>query len=195
MQLVNHYITISLIAVMCLSALGCSGANNKNPAATRQTVSDEPMKVRVVLDDGVYPVALDDETAPKGDPEIKIVELIDVPVEGGEDSTPHKIRVIGRPLLRFRNVSHFDFKFEKNECTEIGFQNTGELKAYTRDHVGSRLAVVIDNKVISSHKIREMIKTDQLRITCCTVGGGDHLHKQLKELKLASDAIRPSKAD
>ena len=121
-----------------------------------------------------------------GDPEIKSVELTSIPVAGSEDSAPEKIRVIPRPLLRFQKLSHFDFTFEKNECTEIGFQNTDELKAYTRDHVGSRLAVVIDNKVISHHKIREAIETDEIRITCCTVGGGDHLHKHLKELKLAS---------
>ena len=71
---------------------------------------------------------------------------------------------------------------------EVGFQNTDELKAYTRDHVGSRLAVVIGNKVISHHKIREAIESVEVRITCCTVGGGDHLHKHLKELKLASNA-------
>lgn len=92
-------------------------------------------------------------------------------------------------------MSHFDFKFQSNECTEIGFQNSNELKAYTRDHIGSRLAVVVDNKVISHHKIREAIETNEVRITCCTVGGGDHLHKHLKQLKLASDANRRTKAD
>jgi preprotein translocase subunit SecD len=146
------------------------------------------------LDDGVYPVLLGDEASAKRDREIVIVELVNVPVEGSDDDTD-KIRVIDQPLVRFRSVSHFNFAFEKNECTEIGFENTDELQAYTREHVGMRLAVVIDNKVITSHKIREAIESDQVRITCCTEGGGDHLHKHLSELKLASDSNGQSKAD
>ena len=191
----NAQTIFTLVALVCLSAVGCSDTNNEKPAANARTELDEEAQTRVVLEDGVYPVVLADEAMPKGDAEIKVVELINVPVEGSGDSTPDKIRVIPRPLLRFRKVSHFDFTFEKNECTEVGFQNTDELKAYTRDHVGSRLAVVIDNKVISHHKIREAIEADEVRITCCTVGGGDHLHKHLKELRLASNANRRSKVD
>ena len=191
----NAQTIFTLVALVCLSAVGCSAPNNEKSAANARTELDEEAQTRVVLEDGVYPVVLADEAMPKGDPEIKVVELINVPVEGSGDSTPDKIRVIPRPLLRFRKLSHFDFTFEKNECTEVGFQNTDELKAYTRDHVGSRLAVVIDNKVISHHKIREAIESDEVRITCCTVGGGDHLHKHLKELKVASNANRRSKVD
>ena len=190
----NAQAIFTLVALMCLSAVGCSNTNNEKPAANARTTLDKKAQTRVVLEDGVYPVVLADEAMPEGGPEIKVVELINVPVEGSGDSTPDKIRVIPRPLLRFRNLSHFDFTFEKNQCTEVGFQNTDELKAYTRDHVGSRLAVVIGNKVISHHKIRETIEADEVRITCCTVGGGDHLHKYLKELKLASSANRRSKA-
>ena len=111
-------------------------------------------------------------------------------MDGGGNTIPDKVRVMSRPLLRFRDVSDFDFKFEKNECTEIAFRNSDELKAYTRDHIGSRLAIVIDNRVISHHKIREAIEADEVRITCCTTGGGDHLHKHLTELKLTSASAR-----
>ena len=191
----KHFNAQTIFALVCLSAVGCSDTNNEKPPANARTEFDEEAQTRVVLEDGVYPVVLADEAMPKGDPEIKVVELINVPVEGSGDLTPDKIRVIPRPLLRLRKLSHFDFTFQKNECTEVGFQNTDELKAYTRDHVGSRLAVVIDNKVISHHKIREAIEADEVRITCCTVGGGDHLHKHLKELKLASNANTRSKVD
>ena len=193
MKQFNAQTIFTVVALVCLSAGGCADTNNEKPAANARTELDEEARTRVVLEDGVYPVVLADEAMPKGNPEIKVVELIIVPVEGSGDSTPEKIRVIKRPLLRLRNVSHFDFTFEKNECTEVGFQNTDELKAYTRDHVGSRLAVVIDNMVISHHKIREAIEADQVRITCCSVGGGDHLHKHLKELKFTSNANRRSK--
>jgi preprotein translocase subunit SecD len=116
------------------------------------------------------------------------VELVVVPVDEDGAPKPETIRVTDQPLLRFKTLSQFDFKFEEGECTEIGFANTPELKAYTRDHVGAQLAVVIDNRVISHHKIREPIESDTVRITCCTVGGGDHLHKHLKELKLATES-------
>ncbi len=195
MKHVNHQTILMLVVLVGLSAVGCSDTTDAEPAANDRTELNEHTEARVLLEDGVYPVVLTDEPLPKGDPEIKIVELVNVPVEGRGESAPDKIRVIARPLLHFRNVSHFDFKFEKNECTEVGFQNTDELKAYTRDHVGSRLAVVIDNKVITHHKIRVAIETNQVRITCCTVGGGDHLHKHLKALKLASSANRQFRED
>jgi len=190
MRRFNAQAISALVILVCLSAVGCSDTNHEKPAASAQTKFDNTTQASIVLEDGVYPVVLGDEGIPKRDPEIKVVELINAPVEASEDATPEKIRVIPRPLLRFGNLSHFDFTFAKNQCTEIGFQNTDELKVYTRDHVGSRLAVVVDNKVISHHKIREAIEADEVRITCCTAGGGDHLHKHLKELKLASNAKR-----
>jgi len=182
MKRVLHQTILTLVALVSVFGIGCSDPNDETPAANGRAESNEPREALVLLEDGVYPVVLGDETLPMGNSEVKIVELDNVPVEGNAEPFPDKIRVIPRPLVRFRNVPQFDFKFEKNECTEVGFENTDELKAYTRDHVGSRLAVVIDNKVITSHKIREAIETDQIRITCCTVGGGDHLHKHLKEL-------------
>ena len=194
MKLANRRAALAIIAVACLWAWGCADAKHEKTAATGQTEFSGPTEAPVLLEDGVYPVVLGNETVLTGDAEVKVVELDISPVEGSEKPIPDKLRIIARPLLRFRNV-HFEFTFEKNECTEVGFQNTDELKAYTRDHVGSRLAVVIDNKVITHHKIREALETDQVRITCCTVGGGDHLHKHLKELKLASDANRQSKVD
>jgi hypothetical protein len=195
MKYFNPQATFTLVALVCFSAVGCLDTNNEKPAANARTKLDDEAQTRVVVEDGIYPIVLANEARPKGAPEIKVVELINVPVEGSGDSTPDTIRVIPRPLLRFGKVSHFDFTFEKNECTEVGFKNTDELKAYTRDHVGSRLAVVIDNKVVSHHKIREAIEADEVRITCCTVGGGDHLHEHLKELKLASNANRQSQVD
>jgi preprotein translocase subunit SecD len=191
----NAQTIFTLVTGVCLSAVGCSVTTNEKSSANAQTELHKEAQTRVVLEDGVYPVVLAAEAMPKGDAEIKVVELVNVPVEGSGDLTPDKIRLIPRPLLRFRKVSHFGFTFLKNECTEVGFQNTAELKAYTRDHVGSRLAVVVGNKVISHHKIREAIESDKVRITCCTVGGGDHLHKHLKEIEVASNANRRSKVD
>jgi hypothetical protein len=160
------------------------------PSRVRTTGSTERREaghVRGDLDDGVYPVVSDGEKAPKADEKDKVIELTTVPVD--EKDAPQKIRLFNQPLLRFENVADFDFTFENGECTEIGFQNTDELKKHTRDHVGSRLAVVIDNRVVSHHKIREAIESPTVRITCCTVGGGDHLHKHLKKLKADSQRL------
>ncbi len=195
MNWLSRQAVFTFVALACLSPLGCSDTNNEKPTENDRAELNEPAKARVLLEDGVYPVVQTGEPLPKGDSEIKIVDLVNVPIEGSEDSTPDKIRVFDRPLLRFRKLSKFDFTFAENECTEIGFENTDELKAYTRNHVGSQLAVVIDNKVISSHKIREPIESAEVRITCCTVGGGDHLHKHLKGLKLAADSNSKPKTD
>jgi hypothetical protein len=159
-------------------------------AFTDLLLSDKPAaakedKASARLEDGVYPVLAADDPKPE---EHGVVELVVVPVDEDGAPKPETIRVTDQPLLRFKTLSQFDFKFEEGECTEIGFANTPELKAYTRDHVGAQLAVVVDNRVISHHKIREPIESDTVRITCCTVGGGDHLHKHLKELKLATES-------
>src|SRR5678816_1057272 len=113
----NVRMRFTLVALVGLSAVGCSPTDNGKPTANARTELDEETRTRVVLEDGVYPVVLTGEAMPKGDPEITVVELINVPVEGSGNATPDKIRVIPRPLLRFQKVSHFDFTFEKNQCT------------------------------------------------------------------------------
>ena len=146
-----------LMLVAWLSLMGCSSA----------------------LEDGVYPVIEPDET-PKGE----IVELARVPVTS--DTTPENVHIIGQPLVRFQNVSHLDFTFKENEYTRITMENSDELREYTQTHVGSLVAVVIDGRVITSHKIREAIETDEFQITFCIEGAGDHLHEHLKEVKFAA---------
>ena len=121
---------------------------------------------------------------------LEVVQLENVPVSGSEEPVSGTIGIVSRPLLRFVDLPGFEFSFEQNECTEIGFATNEELREYTRNHVGSRLAVVIDQRVISNHKIREAIETDQIRITCCTEGGGDHLHRYLTKLELRSSEQR-----
>src|SRR5687768_14811726 len=123
----NAQTVLTLVALACLSALGCSDSTSETPIADARRGRNEGGRTRIVLEDGVYPVVMAEDAQPEHDSEIKVVELINVPVEGGEDSTYDKIRVFPQPLLRFRKLSHFDFKIEKNECTEVGFQNTDEL--------------------------------------------------------------------
>lgn len=144
--------------------------------------------VPISLEDGIYPVASpEDLAALKREPNPRIVELANVPVEGDKAEIATTIRVVDRPLLQFRDLTKLSFDFKENSCTEVGFRNTAELRAYSRDRVGARLAVVIGDKVITHHKIREPITSDEVRITFCTEGGGTHLHQYLKQFKLNHD--------
>ncbi len=170
MKLVNFKTTLMLVALVWLALVGCSDSRISSDAdiANRE----------VLLEDGIYPVI---ET-PTG--EAGIVELAKVPV--ASDTTPENVHVIGRPLLRFRQVSNPDFKFDAGQCTQITLENSDELEAHTRTHVGSLVAVVIDGRVITSHRIREAIETDEFQITFCIEGAGDHLHEHLEELRFAA---------
>lgn len=184
-------IACTIVVLSALGSLGCSPRHPEQPAATKSAQAESDAPAPLVLEDGVYPVILADTVLPEEWEEAPVVELTNVPVEGSEESTVETVIIFPRPLLRFETNADFSFTFAENECQEIGFRNTEELKVYTRDHVGSRLAVVVDNRVISHHKIREPLESDQVRITCCTVGGGDHLHRHLMTLQQASQKTAP----
>jgi hypothetical protein len=109
-----------------------------------------------------------------------VVELQVIPMEGEALET---MRISTEPLLRLRFVSDHEFKFDtKGECATVVLENTEPLKAYSREHVGSRLAVVVGGKIVTHHKIRVPLESDQVNITFCTKGGGDHLMKHLKDV-------------
>jgi hypothetical protein len=183
-------VPMAIVALTCVLMMGCSDAGDVQPAAADGPEATQ-VAAPVALEDGVYPVVAADEAA-RGDRGSAVVALASVPVDRSEASA-ETIYVLARPLLKFHDVSQFDFRFEGSECTEVGFENTDELRAYTRDHVGSRLAVVIGNRAITHHKIREPIESANVRITCCTVGGGDHLHRHLNQIKLSADTNRQSR--
>ena len=170
MKLVSLKTTLMLVALVWLALVGCSDGRISSDAdiANRE----------VPLEDGIYPVI---ET-PTG--EAGIVELARVPL--ASDPTPENVYVMAQPVLRFQNASNPDFTFKENECTRIVMESNDEIEAYTRTHVGSRLAIVIDGKVISSHKIREALTTPTFQITFCIEGAGDHVHEHLKEVRFAA---------
>ena len=168
MKLFTPKSTVMLVALVWLALVGCSASS----------ISSEVDIAEVLLADGIYAVI---ET-PTG--EAGIVELAKVPL--ASDPTPENVYVIGQPLLRFRQVSNPDFKFDAGQCTQITLENSDELKAYTRTHVGSLVSVVIDGRVITSHTIREPLEEDEFQITFCIEGAGDHLHEHLEELRFAA---------
>ncbi len=133
------------------------------------------------LEDGVYPVLPDDARPSEEIAESEIVSLLNTPLERGEQ--PETVRILARPLIQLRETPSFDFTFEENTCTRIGFETNEAFRAYTREHVGDQLAIVIEDRVITQHKIREPIEGKLVQITCCVEGTADHLRKYLTALK------------
>lgn len=160
-----------LVSVACLAFASCSV-----PEAGR---NDSMLS----LQDGIYPVVKRETAGTTATRGARIVELVEAPVTGSIDATPQTVLVIDEPVLRFREVPHHEFKFDQNnECTQIELENTESLKAFTRNHIGGRLAVVVDGKVVSSHKIRNPVETKNVTITFCTEGGGDEVYRHLKSV-------------
>ena len=135
-----------------------------------------------LLDDGVYLVMAPAPEAAEGATALApgVVELETVPLK---DEPVETMQVSTTPVVRLRemhvNGVHFD---ETNACELITFKNNEKFKLFTRGHVGSRLAVVIGGKVVSSHKVRVPLEDEEFQISFCTEGGGDHLYRHLREV-------------
>lgn len=67
---------------------------------------------------------------------------------------------------------------------ELAPEQAERLKDFTTKHVNESIAIVIDGKVVSSHKIREPITSGKLQISRCTDNKCDVIYTQLQK-KLA----------
>ena len=47
-------------------------------------------------------------------------------------------------------------------------QNAERAEAFTRAHLGGRIAMVVDGEIVTLHKIRSVITGGQVQITRCT---------------------------
>ncbi len=56
-----------------------------------------------------------------------------------------------------------------------------KLKAFTANHVMSRVAIVVDGEALTMHKIKEPITSGQLQITRCTDNACERLFVKLKD--------------
>ena len=148
--------------LVALSVAGCAAPNGTEPAS---------------LDDGVYRVVKNRQARLNN---ASFVELAVVPLEG---EAPETLYVAPEPLLRLRPESIRGFQLDENgECTSVALENTESLRKFSRDHVGSRLAVVVGGRIITHHKIRVPLETDEVSITFCTEGGGNHLMQHLRTI-------------
>jgi preprotein translocase subunit SecD len=54
------------------------------------------------------------------------------------------------------------------------------LKRLTREREGRQLAVVLGGEVVTTHKVRGVIKGGEVQITSCAPGAADYLLRQLR---------------
>jgi hypothetical protein len=183
----SHLVSIQLVLVAALLSYPCGASDDV--IGVRETEAE-----RDNLVDGVYPVVTDDTRLSAHELASETVKLSVLALDGNKVSAP-KIRILKRPLLRFKRSIHFGFKFENNECTQVEFDNTDKLKAFSREHAPTRLAVVVGNQIVTHHKLRGPIESEKVRITCCTEGGGDHLRKHLMRIESSSASNAKSTVD
>lgn len=62
-------------------------------------------------------------------------------------------------------------------------KSTEKLEKLTREHLGRQVAVVVGNKVITTHKIRSVIKDGKVQIMRCTDDGCKVILQELKSNK------------
>jgi preprotein translocase subunit SecD len=54
------------------------------------------------------------------------------------------------------------------------------LEGLTSEHLGKEVAIVLGGEVVTTHKVRTVIKGGDVQISSCTAGAGDFLLKQLQ---------------
>jgi preprotein translocase subunit SecD len=54
------------------------------------------------------------------------------------------------------------------------------LEHLTRDHLGRELTIVLGGEVVTTHKIRDIIKGGDVQITNCAPGAAEFLLEQLQ---------------
>jgi len=54
------------------------------------------------------------------------------------------------------------------------------LERLTREHLGRQLAIILSDEVVTTHKVREVIKGGDVQITSCTAGAAEFLLGQLQ---------------
>jgi preprotein translocase subunit SecD len=60
-------------------------------------------------------------------------------------------------------------------------QNVNRAEAFTRAHLGSRMAMVIDGEIVTLHKVRSVISDGKMQITRCTDNACEVLRSKLSK--------------
>lgn len=114
---------------------------------------------------------------PHQDP--SLLRLESLPVSGQQEQA---FLVKRPPLACFAEMRPESLEVDTaTVSTRITFHNTQALKAFSRDHVGARLAMVFDGSVVSSHTIRTPLEMETLKVTFCNRGAGERLSARLRE--------------
>jgi hypothetical protein len=171
---------IRRVCCLWLAAIGLAAPGCRGPVTAERPSAS-------TAEDGVYRIVPRDSGATEASAagEGRLIELETVPMPEEE---PELVLLAGEPLLRFRDLPSCEYEQDSREgCTRIFFRNTEGFRAFTRDHVGTRVANVIGGRVISCHKIRAPIETDEVAVSFCTPGGGDHVLRHLRTVVRARE--------
>ena len=161
-----------LVSLAYLPEHGCSQPSNSG-------------KVARGLEDGVYEVvSVEQANREKPEEGTTVVEVLKslADSQDGQSAAPDHVLLKPQPIVRLSEISNVDFVCESGRCVRIEFDNGPALKKFAREHRGSQLAVVMGNKVISSHKIRSPLESHRVQVTFCQEGSADLVRKRWETL-------------
>jgi preprotein translocase subunit SecD len=184
-----HGCTCRLGAVLFFGCCAAAGAQEQTPTA--------PAK----LPNGVYAVLRD-----------SLVEKDLLPLKDGETAIAHDHRYLvqgDREPPRFlvvRSSADVDLDLdgapnaeqEGNTVVRILLKlqpkAAAALERLTSDQLGQQVAVIVGGDVVTTHKVREVIRRGEVQITSCAAGAADYLlkHLQAHHAKSRSHTVPPN---
>jgi preprotein translocase subunit SecD len=66
---------------------------------------------------------------------------------------------------------------------ELTKEAAGDLERVSREHLGQRVAFVVDGEVVTTHKIRSVITGGQFRLSRCTDNACQYIFVRLTEVR------------
>jgi preprotein translocase subunit SecD len=151
------------------------------------------------LPDGVYQVVRKADDAKSLEPlsdgeEIRIDDgkLLEPNVPLKQDP-PQYIAVTKKSyvpiILNGEPIKNTDRVYKTRLLLQLAPEQIVPLEKFTRKNVGKQVAIVIGDRVVTVHKVREPIVGGRLQITRCTDNGCDVLFTELKNDLVGAEAV------
>lgn len=156
--------------VLDLQAAGLAARDSGDPAA---------------LADGLYAVERDAPTAEGAEvPGCRVLEY-DQSVASGEPMAPQYLALRTSPfvplILEMPPDAHTQDDGRTYLTVTLAPQYVKLLEDFTREHVGGRVAIVVDGSVVTMHKVRTPIAGGRLQITRCKDNACELIRSKLME--------------
>ena len=91
-------------------------------------------------------------------------------------------------LLNSEPIKNTDRVYKTRLLLQLAPEQIVPLEKFTRKNVGKQVAIVIGDRVVTVHKVREPIVGGRLQITRCTDNGCDVLFTELKNDLVGAEA-------